>query len=39
MDNRMTASGGEVGDGGIEQKEKGFMDMDNSVVSAGGRGV
>ena len=33
----MTASGG--GCGGMEQKEKGLMDMDNSVVGAGGREV
>ena len=35
MENRMTASVG-AGGGGIEQKEKGLMDMDNSVVTAGG---
>ena len=36
----MTASGGWGGLGGgeIEQKGKGLMDMDNSVVIAGGRG-
>ena len=28
-----------LGGGGIEQKEKGLMDMDNSVVIAWGRGV
>ena len=30
----MTASGGEVG--GLSKKEKGLMDMDNSVMTAGG---
>ena len=30
--------GGALEGGGIEQKEKGLMDMDNSVVVAGGRG-
>ena len=30
--------GGRLGGGGIEQKGKGLMDMDNSVVIAGGRG-
>ena len=25
--------------GGIKQKEKGLMDMDNSVVIAGGEGI
>ena len=25
--------------GGIEQKEKGLMDMDHSVVIAGGKGI
>ena len=28
-----------VGGGGFEQKEKGLMDMDNSLVIAEGRGV
>lgn len=33
----MTASGeGSLGGSKIEQKEKGMMDMDSSVVSAGG---
>ena len=27
----MAALGGRLGDGGTEQKEKGLMDMDNSV--------
>ena len=35
----MTASGGgRLGSGRIDQKEKGLMDMDNSVLIAGGRG-
>ena len=33
------AGGSRLGGGGIEQKEKGVMDMDNSVVIAGGRGL
>ena len=28
-----------VSGGGIEQKEKGLMDMDNREVIAGGRGI
>ena len=36
----MTASRwGKLGVGGIEQKEKELMDMDNSEVIWGGRGV
>ena len=31
--------GGRLGDRGIEKKKKGFMDMDNRVVIAGGRRV
>ena len=35
----MTAKrGGRVGAGGMSKKEKGLMDMDNSVVIAGERG-
>ena len=34
----MAALGVRLGDRGTEQKEKGLMDMDNSVVVAGGRG-
>ena len=37
MDSGMTASGGEVGGGGTEPKEKGLMGMDNSAVIAGER--
>ena len=33
------AGGSTLGGRGIEQKEKGVMDMDNSVVIAGGRGL
>ena len=29
---------GELREQGLNKKEKGFMDMDNSVVIAGGRG-
>ena len=32
----MTAMGGKVGDGGIEQKRKKDPDMDNNGVTAGG---
>ena len=35
----MTASGGGGWGGGIEQKGKGLMDMDNSVVIIGARGI
>ena len=37
MESRMTASGGGEGVEGLSKKEKGLMDMDNSVVIAGGR--
>ena len=36
MGSRLTAGGGRWGGGGMEQKGKGLMDMDNSVVIAGG---
>ena len=39
MENRWQVDGGALEGGGIEKKEKGFMDMDNSVVIARGRGV
>ena len=39
MDRNMTASrGGRLGVEGLSKKEKGLMDMDNSMVIAGGRG-
>ena len=38
MESRVTASCGEaLGGGGTEQKGKGLMAMDNSVVIAGGK--
>ena len=39
MESRKTASGGHEGVEGLIKKEKGLMDMDNSVVIAGGREV
>ena len=36
---QMRAVGGRFGGGGTEQKQKRLMDMDNSVVIAGGRAV
>ena len=40
MECRMTAVGVEIrGIEGLSKKEKGLMDMDNSVVIAGGSGV
>ena len=36
MENRMTVGGAEVGMEGWRKKEKGLMDMDNSVVITGG---
>ena len=40
IDSRMTAIGGRgYGVEGLSQKEKGLMDMDNSVVIAGVPGV
>ena len=38
MESRMTASGGQ-GVEGLSKKEKGLMDMDNSVVIAAAGGV
>ena len=35
----MTASGGVLGVKGLSKREKGFMDMDNSVVIEVGRQV
>ena len=34
----MAALGGRLGDRGTEQKEKGLMDTDNTVVAVRGRG-
>ena len=39
MESKITASRDGLGGKGIEQKGKGLMDMDNSGVIAGGRGV
>ena len=40
MENKMTASGGVVqGVEELSKKKRGLLDMDNSVVIAGGRGV
>ena len=40
MENRMTASWqGRLGVEGLSEKEKGLMDMDNTVVIAGERRV
>ena len=40
VEKRMTAGGGRrLGGGGMSKKEKGLMDMDNSVVIAGERRV
>ena len=41
MENRWQLVGGgeAIRGGGIEQKEKGLMNMDNSVVIAGGSGA
>ena len=36
MESRLTAWGEACGGGGIEQKGKGLMDMDTSVLIAGG---
>ena len=37
---RVTAKGGRgVGIEGLSKKGKGLLDMDNSVVTAGGRGI
>ena len=36
MESRLTARGEALGGGGIEQKGKGLMDMDTSVLIAGG---
>ena len=38
MESRMITSGGEEVEG-LNKKEKELMDMDNSVVSAGGQGA
>ena len=37
-ESRMTASGGVKGVEELSKKEKGLIDVDNSVVIAGGRG-
>ena len=38
IDKQQADSSGELRDGGIEQKRKKLMDMDNSVVIVGGGG-
>ena len=39
LESRATAIQGSDGVDGLNKKEKDLMDMDNSVVIAGGRGV
>ena len=39
MESRMTAGGAGLGMEGWKKEEKGLVDMNNSVVIAGGRGV